>query len=118
MKSYKNKQIGKLGELLAVDYLKNKGFQIKECNYRIRGGEIDIVALDGDVLVFIEVKTRTNNQFGSGVEAINSFKLQTLHKSAQFYIQKINWEDCPYRFDAIIIDISTKLIEHIENITY
>jgi len=53
---------GKLGEDLAVSYLKKLGYKIISRNFRIRGGEIDIVAIDGDVLVYVEVKTRTSHQ--------------------------------------------------------
>ena len=103
------KEEGELGERLAVEYLKKQGYKILERNFRIRGGEIDIIAIDpstssgqgGDTLVFIEVKTRRSNEFGTPLEAITPWKLRALIKSAQFY--KVKHPHLPdlMRIDAI-----------------
>ena len=109
------------GEEIACVYLKKKGFKIIDRNFRKGYGEIDIIALKDDVLVFIEVKTRTTKQFGTPLEQIAYFKLRSLIKTAQYY--KLLNPKLPdsLRIDAIsiILDNSGKAssIEHIENIT-
>ncbi|MCL5784756.1 MAG: YraN family protein [Patescibacteria group bacterium] len=112
--------IGNSGEDLACEYLKNLGYKILERNYRIRGGEIDIIARDKDELVFVEVKTRYSHEFGSPAEAITPWKIKFLIKTAAFYVQKINWGDKPYRLDALLIDFvgrESPVIELIKSIT-
>lgn len=76
---------GKIGEDLACQYLQKQGYKIIERNFRIRGGEIDIIALDGQTLVYIEVKTRTSHVFGSAIEAVTPWKLKFLVRAAKFY---------------------------------
>lgn len=116
-----NQATGKTGEDLAEDFLKNKGFEIVERNFKGRYGEIDIIALDKDTLVFVEVKTRTSSQFGNPLEAITSWKLRTLVKTAQFY--KLTHQNLPdsLRIDAIAVELFTrgelKNIEHVRNIS-
>ena len=65
-------RLGELGERLAAEYVQKKGMRILEHNYRIRGGEIDLIAQDGREVVFIEVKTRASREFGRGVEAVDA----------------------------------------------
>ncbi len=113
------KDFGKQGEDLAVSFLSKMGFKIKERNFLIRGGEIDIVARDLDELVFIEVKSRINHQYGLPEESITYFKAQALKKTALFYIQKINWGNRPYRFDLVTIEKvanSAPKIDYFKNI--
>lgn len=116
------KQItGNYGEDLACQYLKKKGYRILQRNYRIRGGEIDIVARDGEWLVFVEVKTRWSHEFGLPAESITPWKIKALLKSARFYIQKINWGEREYRLDFVSIDFAkdkeNPVIELMRNIT-
>ena len=101
---FNKRQVGNKGEDLACDYLKNLGYKILTRNFTIRGGEIDIVARDREELVFVEVKLRVGNQFGTAKESITYWKLKALQKTALFYIQKINWANRPYRFDLVAID--------------
>lgn len=116
-----HKSAGDRGESLACEYLKKVGYDILERNYRIRGGEIDIIAKDQEYLVFVEVKTRSSHEFGLPAEAITSWKIKHLLKTAQFYLQKIKWGDKPYRLDFISIDFANSKnnpeIELIKNIT-
>lgn len=98
--------IGNQGEDLACKYLQKHGYKILERNYRIRGGEIDIVAQDGEYLVFVEVKTRYSYEYGLPVESMTSWKIKHLLKTAKFYLQKVNWEDRPYRLDFISVDFA------------
>jgi len=96
----------RLGEEKACEYLRALGYKIIEKNFRKGYGEIDIIAVDGNDLVFIEVKTRRSNNFGEPLEAINYFKLRTLIKTAYYYKQ-LN-PDLPdsLRIDAISVKIS------------
>lgn len=119
-------QEGKNGEDLAVTFLKNLGYQIIDRNFRLRNGEIDIVALDNSnkkekSLVFVEVKTRSSTNFGLPIEAITWWKMKALIRSAQFY--KISHRGLPdlMRIDAIAVTLfdagDKPQIEHIKNIS-
>lgn len=114
-------QTGNYGEDLAVEYLKKNGYKILERNYRIRGGEIDIVAMDGETLVFVEVKARWSHEYGPPVESMTPWKIKYLVKTAQFYVLKIGWGNKEYRLDFISIDFAedrnNPKIELIKNIT-
>ncbi|MCL4366348.1 YraN family protein [Patescibacteria group bacterium] len=112
---------GSLGEDLACEYLKKQGYKILERNFRIRGGEIDIVAKDQGTLVFVEVKTRFTHDFGLPVEAMTPWKIKALLKTAKFYVQKIKWGDKEYRLDFVSVDFADSKdpkIELIKNITF
>lgn len=113
--------IGNQGEKLACQYLQKMGYQILERNYRIRGGEIDIVGKDKETLVFVEVKTRWSYEYGPPAEAMTPWKIKYLLKTARFYVQKIGWGDREYRLDFVGIDFAENRdnpkIELIRNIT-
>ena len=110
-----------LGEDLACEHLRKKGYKIIDRNFRKGYGEIDIVAVYKGVVVFIEVKTRTSNNFGTPFESITSSKIRTLTRTAEFY--KMTNPKLPdaMRLDAIAIVINRtnqlEGIEHIENIS-
>lgn len=112
---------GFTGEELACVYLRKFGYEILQRNYRIRGGEIDIIAKDGEYLVFVEVKARWSHEYGLPVESVTPFKIKHLLKTAQFYLQKVNWGDGPYRLDFVSVDFAddknNPKIELIKNIT-
>ena len=116
-----NLSTGNYGETLACKYLEKQGYKILERNYRIRGGEIDIIAMDGEYMVFVEVKTRSSHEFGLPVESITPWKIKHLLKATQFYLLKIDWGNGPYRLDFISIDFldskTSPQIELIKNIT-
>ena len=101
-----NTQTGSYGEELAVKYLKSEGYKILERNYRIRGGEIDIVCMDGEYLVFVEVKARWSHEYGLPSESMTPWKIKALLKTAQFYLLKIKWGDRPYRLDFVSVDFA------------
>lgn len=103
--------IGKEYEKQAANYLRQLGYRIITQNYLIKGGEIDIIARDGENLVFIEVRMRYSDTFGQAIESITPWKIQALLKTARFYIQKTNWGDKPYRFDLVAIDLIDKKLE-------
>ena len=112
--------IGTLGENYAAELLKSKSYRIVERNWRWRRTEIDIIAWDQEILVFVEVKTRTYFQHGRPVEAITRAKMQLLAQAAGAYMRKIN-HDWEVRFDSIAVQIfrdDSYAIEHFEDIYF
>lgn len=94
--------IGTAYEEQAVLFLQQKGYYIVEKNFRCRQGEIDIVARDGQYLVFVEVKYRKASANGLPEEAVDRRKQQKIIRTAQYYLyQKNLGEDCPCRFDVV-----------------
>ena len=93
------RQLGGEYEKLAAEYLKAQGYDILEQNYRCRSGEIDLIAWDGDILCFVEVKTRTNLQMGLPREYVTPAKQRRIKKTALFYLAAHDL-DCPARFDV------------------
>ena len=110
----KNK--GKYGEDLAVSYLRKKGFEIMERNYRFRKGEIDLISLlNNEVLVFIEVKLRKGDAYGDPETFVSRKQERLIIQAAEDYIFAINWQK-DIRFD--IISITGSKVEHIEDAFY
>ena len=93
------KPLGSEGEDLAVRFLQKKGYRIVARNYKTPVGEIDIIARDGDTIVFIEVKTRTDISFGYPFEAVNKRKRQKLKNLALLYLKR-QGKESPVRFDV------------------
>ena len=85
--------------------------------YRVRSGELDIVARDGETLVFIEVKARASHEFGTAAEAVTPEKQRRLARLATEYLMRHHLEECPCRFDVVSIhfDAGTPEIEIIQN---
>ena len=107
--------LGNRGEELAVNYLLQNDYEILRRNYRYLKAEVDIIAKKEDVIIAIEVKTRTSNYFGNPKDFINKKKIQLLTSAMDFYMQKSNLE-YEVRFDIISIVGSTSFkIEHIED---
>lgn len=99
------RKIGILGEKLSQDYLREKGYIIKECNYRKKCGEIDIIATDKKgILTFFEIKTRTNNKFGTPSEAVTTTKQLKILKTVDFYLKENPvFLNCEYHIDVISV---------------
>ncbi len=107
---------GKLGEEIAEKYLKSLAYTILEKNYRIKMGEIDIIAMKKDILVFVEVKTRSSINYGYPCEAVNRKKQIKIIKTALHYIKSNGMGDYQIRFDIIEVYFKGKgKINHIEN---
>lgn len=108
---------GQLGENLAFGYLKKLGYKIIDRNFRIRGGEIDIIAIDKETVVYIEVKTRSSKIFGTPEESVNKYKLYFLERAAKFYRAKHPNLPLAERIDVIAIDLdnSDVKLRHIKN---
>ena len=94
---------GKLGEDLACKYLENNGYKIIERNFEARQGEIDIIALDKEELVFIEVKTRSNISYGKPAEAVDNKKQKHLIKTVEYYLYERHLENEVVRIDVVEI---------------
>ncbi len=113
--------LGRLGEQLASRHLKNNGYRLLAKNFHSRFGEIDLIALDGPTLVFVEVKTRWSQKFGSPEEAVTPRKIRRMIKAA-YYFQLLHPElPESLRLDVVAIDLSpngkVERIEIIKNIT-
>jgi putative endonuclease len=113
------KEVGKLGEKLAKKFLKRKGYHIRETNFRCHGGEIDIVARKKDYLVFVEVRTKSNLDFGTPEESITQSKKEKLINLALTYINSHKNLPPLWRIDVVAIEVDdkgkTKRIDLIED---
>ena len=95
---------GREGEKIAADYLTKLGYTIVDYNFVYSHCEIDIIAYDGEVLVFIEVKTRNTGEFGTGEESITEKKKSQLKRAAIGYLIKNDISDTECRFDAVVVE--------------
>ncbi|MFA5676703.1 MAG: YraN family protein [Christensenellales bacterium] len=107
-----NRRRGDDGEIIAVQYLKKQGHTILARNHCVRGGEIDIIFLDGSTVVFCEVKLRTQSKFGTGAEAVDERKRRCICRAALDYAYTGGYLDSAMRFD--IIEITGGRIAHIK----
>lgn len=105
--------MGRAGEKRAVKFLKAKGYEILTTNYKTHFGEIDVIALDKDTIVFIEVKTWTNDDYGNPSESVTKKKIQKYYVVANEYLQREKKMDFPCRFD--VVEIENGEINHIFN---
>lgn len=111
-------QIGSRGEDLAAEYLSGDGFTILDRNWRCRYGELDIIAAEGEVLVFVEVKTRTGRAFGTPAEAVTHTKLRRLRRLAGIWLAAQGGSWPAVRIDVIEIRLSGPVpeITHIHGV--
>jgi putative endonuclease len=111
-------RLGAEGERRAVLMLQEKGFEIVAQNAFVRAGELDIVALDGDCWVFVEVKTRRSDRYGSAAESITLLKQSRLIRAALTWLEKQELHDVSWRFDVVTVRFHPNrppVIEHIPN---
>ncbi len=110
------RRTGLLGEIYAARYLRRKGYEIWSANYRTRAGEIDIVAFDGKMICFVEVKTRSPGAYFPPSEAVDYKKEENVKSAAAAYLSMLKTK-YHFRFDIIevILEESTHKIRHIEN---
>lgn len=115
---YERHETGINGENAATNYLKDIGYKIYCKNFCSHFGEIDIIAIDKDEIVFVEVKTRTQKLFGSPAEAVDKNKKHHIYKTAEYFVLLNNLENHLLRFDVVEIFITNNddiKISHIKN---
>lgn len=114
------KQIGERGESIAAEFLRQKGFQLLEQNFTSRYGEIDLVALQSDCVVFVEVKTRTTKTFGNPEDSITPAKLERVQKAGLMWLQEHPEAPGDWRIDVVAILMDAKYqvqdIKHFVNV--
>jgi len=106
---------GATGERLAKKFLIDKGFEIIHCNWFCRWGEIDIIARDGDVLVFVEVKSVASDSFGRPEEWVDERKQRHIIKATMQYMMDNSYNDVPVRFDVVTVDLRKRKCHYISD---
>lgn len=109
------RRLGFFGERKAAKFLKRKGYEIRERNFRSKLGEVDIIAKLGEVVAFVEVKTRRTHTYGEPNEAVDDERQGRYRRAANFYFYKngLSVYDFTVRFD--VIEVTKRGINHIEN---
>ena len=108
------RKVGQEAESIAASYLSRLGYKILEKNISYKFGELDIIASDENILVFVEVKHRKNNNFGDPFEAVTKSKQHKIILAAQAYLQKYkNIPTCRFDVISLVGDLRSPLIEHI-----
>jgi putative endonuclease len=109
---------GQEGEAEAERYLRGKGYRIVAKNLRSTLGELDLVAEDGPVLVFVEVKARRTAEYGGAIHAVHRHKQQKLIRLASQFLAQHHWTDRVCRFDVVLLEstgTAALKVEHIQN---
>ncbi|HHL39875.1 MAG TPA: YraN family protein [Deltaproteobacteria bacterium] len=105
MSTSANSELGRRGEDEAARLLTARGYRILARNYRTRRGEVDIVAADGDAIVFVEVKTRAGAGFGAPAAAVDARKMRRMTLASRAFLALHGLEDRPARFDVVSVEI-------------
>lgn len=112
------KRKGALGEEAAAQYLNDKNWSIIERNWRCRSGEIDIIAETDGMLIFVEVRSRTGDSYGTAAESVTDRKIARVRHIAEIYLHMHGAGGTPIRFDVVAVRLlphdKTEVIEHIE----
>ena len=116
-------KLGDWGEELEVRFLEEKGYKVISTKYRCSYGEVDIVAMDGEELVFVEVRTRSPGNFGTPEESVSAHKLRRLMATCQDYLQKSGQEAVNWRVDLISVRLEkgrsrTPTVERIDHLSH
>jgi putative endonuclease len=109
--------LGREGERIAESYLKKKGYRLVERNYRCPMGELDLIALDRRVIVFIEVKTRSDFRFGVPIESVHPRKQRKMIQAALYFLSQRRLHDREARFDVVGVSWAKGRaeVEHVKN---
>lgn len=99
-----NRSRGRLGEEVAIEILREEGYEILERNFEVRGGELDLVAEHEDTLCFVEIKVRSSDEFGTALEAVDGRKRSRMIRAAKHYLYRNDLIDPICRFDVLGID--------------
>lgn len=113
-----NRKIGVIGEKIAQEYLKEKGYEIIEKNFYCRFGEIDIIAKYNEEITFVEVKTRKQIKYGKAAESVTWCKQNHIYKVAEYYTYIYQLYNVPMSLDVIevyLFDDQETRVEHIKN---
>ena len=115
---YERHVLGKNGERIALRYLEKLGYVILEKNFTCMQGEIDIIALDGEYIVFVEIKSRSNIRYGLPCEAVTEKKIKHILRVATYYLYKNHLENINTRIDVIEVYIKNEkyIINHLKQI--
>ena len=115
---YHTQAIGKIGEDEAAKYLEQNGYKILDRNFKCKIGEIDIIALEKEEIVFIEIKTRINKKYGLACEAVTKQKLKHIYKTAGYYLYTRNmlYERCRIDVIEVYLQKSKIIINHLKQV--
>ena len=111
----RKREIGDFGEEVTCKYLEEKGYRILARNYLKPFGEIDIIAIKGEVISFVEVKTRKSDDFAYAAEAVNFYKQERIRRASQTYLIENKLTDFLMSFDISEVYLDTRKINYIEN---
>ena len=111
----RKREIGDFGEEITSKYLEKNGYRILDRNYSKPFGEIDIIAIKGDVISFVEVKTRKSDDFAYAAEAVDFYKQERIKRARQAFIMERNLTDFFICFDISEVYLDTRKINYIEN---
>ena len=103
--------LGRRGERAAEKYLRRNGYRIVARNFRAAGAEIDLIAMDGETLVFVEVKTRRSRDAGAPEEAVDARKQTRMRRAAEVFARRYRADEIEMRFDIVAVDASGKRLE-------
>jgi len=103
--------LGRRGERAAEKHLRRNGYRIVARNFRAAGAEIDLVTMDGDTLVFVEVKTRRSRTAGAPEEAVDERKQKRMRRAAEAFAKRYRADETEMRFDIVAVDASGKRLE-------
>lgn len=112
------RQSGQAAEQQALDYLQEQGLTLLQRNWMCKGGELDLVMVDGDTVVFVEVRYRRHAQWGGALESIDARKRSRLILAAQQFLQTESlWQDSPCRFDVVALEGNARLGQPVQWLT-
>lgn len=115
--SIRRRDIGKRGETLAQEHLRQQGYHILQTNFRCKLGEIDIIARDNHIVVFVEVRTKTSTALGPAYNSVTPSKRKQVKRVALYYISTYNLVNTQFRFDVIGIHLNPASDEyHLDHI--
>ena len=100
-RSLTRQELGALGERHAARLLRGKGYRLLEANYRTPRGELDLIARDGDTLIFVEIRTRTSEDTLTPLSSVDERKQQHIVRTARAYLRARRLPECPCRFDVV-----------------